>query len=418
MRTIIEPFRIKMTEPIPITKREDRERWLTEAHNNLFLLAAETITIDLLTDSGTGAMSTRQWAALMQGDESYAGSQSWTRLRSVVQDITGFSHIFPVHQGRAAERILAQILIKPGHVIPNNGHFDTTRANFEFAGAEAVDFPAKEGRHLSLDHPFKGNMDLDGLRRLIKETEAERIPFAMVTVTNNSFGGQPVSLENLRAVREILKPHGIPLFLDAARFAENSFFIHEREAGQKDRPLIDIARDLFACADGFTLSAKKDGLVNTGGLFATKDPALAEEFRNVLILTEGFPTYGGLAGRDLETMAVGLREALEMDYQVYRHATVRYMETKLSALGIPVMRPAGGHAIYLDVGGFYPHLPRDQYPGISLINELYLEGGVRAVEMGSVMFGRCSTSHRSVAVEGLPFSMPPRRLLTPLGLGR
>ncbi|MFQ5672893.1 MAG: tryptophanase [Nitrospinales bacterium] len=412
MRTIIEPFRIKMTEPIPITTRQQRERWLRQAHFNIFNLTAEQITIDLLTDSGTGAMSEKQWAAMMMGDESYAGSLSWQRFRATVAELTGFKHIFPIHQGRAGERILAQTRIKPGDVIPNNGHFDTTRANFEYAGARAVDCVIEQSLDITLDHPFKGNMDIEKLRRLIESERPENIPFAMMTITNNSFGGQPVSLENLRATRELLHEFGIPLILDAARFAENSYFISIREAGQAGRPLADIARDIFDCADGAVMSAKKDGLVNIGGFFACNDDRWAEDFRNLLILTEGFPTYGGLAGRDLEAIAVGLREALEMDYQVYRHATVEYIGKRLINMGLPVLRPVGGHAVFLEAGRFLEHIR--PYPGISLVNEIYLDGGVRAVELGSVMFG--TTDPATGRETPAPFELArltfPRRVYT------
>lgn len=414
MRTIIEPFRIKMTEPIPITTRDEREDWLIQANHNVFLLHADQITIDLLTDSGTGAMSTRQWSALMQGDESYAGSRSWARFRDTIAEITGYKHIFPIHQGRAGERILAQTRIKPGDIIPNNGHFDTTRANFEYAGAGAVDLVCEEGKDLALEKPFKGNMDIAKLKDLIEQTGPKKIPFAMVTITNNSFGGQPVALENLRAVKKVLQSYGIPLILDAARFAENAYFIHEKEKGQSARSLPDIARDIFACADGALMSAKKDGLANIGGFFACNNDAWAEDFKNLLILTEGFPTYGGLAGRDLEAIAVGLREALELEYQIYRHATVEYMGKKLSKLGIPFVRPVGGHAIFLDAREFLSHLKPLQYPGIGLVNAFYLEGGVRAVELGSVMFGTADPKNKKETPA--PFELVrltfPRRVYT------
>ncbi len=388
MHTIIEPFRIKSTESIPITQREQRERWLQEAHHNVFLLAADRITIDLLTDSGTGAMSTRQWAALMMGDESYAGSKSWQRFKETVEDITGYKHVFPIHQGRAGERILAQTRLKPGDVVPNNGHFDTTRANFEFVGARPVDLIIDAGKDAALEHPFKGNMDVDALKALIDETGPEKIPFAMVTITNNSFGGHPVSLKNIREVKKALEPYKIPLILDACRFAENAYFIYEREEGNAHRSLKEIAREVFSYADGANMSAKKDGLANIGGFFAVNDDAWAEDFRNMLILCEGFPTYGGLAGRDLEVIAEGLEEALQMEYQIYRHATVQYMGTRLDAMGIPYVRPVGGHAIFLDAQRFFPEDAVPQYPGIGLVNAIYLEGGVRSVELGSVMFGK------------------------------
>jgi len=414
MHTIIEPFRIKTTEPIPITSRNQREKWLREAHHNVFLLSADHITIDLLTDSGTGAMSTDQWAALMRGDESYAGSRSWERFQAAVKDITGFKHIFPIHQGRAGERILSQIRIKPGDVIPNNGHFDTTRANFEYAGAEAVDLIIDEGMNLSAQHPFKGNMDVEKLQRLIEKTGPEKIPFAMLTITNNSFGGHPVSLENMRSVKKVLEPYGIPLILDAARFAENAFFIYEREQNNNSRSLKEIAREIFSYADGAIMSAKKDGLANIGGFFACNDDPLAEDFKNVLILTEGFPTYGGLAGRDLEVIAIGLLEALELEYQIYRHATVEYMGKKLAQLGIPITLPLGGHAIFLDAKQFFDKTDPPQYPGIGLVNSFYLEGGVRTVELGSVMFGKIdpATGEESPAPFELVRLTFPRRVYT------
>lgn len=388
MRTIIEPFRIKMTEPIHMLSREERMAALEAAHYNVFLLEAEACIIDLLTDSGTGAMSDHQWAALMLGDESYAGSRSWKKFRDTVQRITGFKHIFPTHQGRAAESILAQTRLKPGDVVPNNSHFDTTRANIEFVGARAVDLLCEEGLDISREAPFKGNMDINKLERCIEEHGPERIPFCMITVTNNTGGGQPVSLGNIRAVKEVLQKHGIPLIIDACRYAENAYFIREREPGYGDKSLLEIAQEMFSHADGATMSCKKDGLSNIGGFFACHNDEWAEDFKNMLILREGFPTYGGLAGRDLEAIAVGLMEALEYDYQVYRHATMEYLGRKLSERDIPFVRPVGGHAVFLDARSFLPHIPPLQYPGIGLVNALYIEGGVRAVELGSVMFGR------------------------------
>ncbi len=356
MHTIIEPFRIKMTEALPITTRGQREARLTAAHNNVFLLNAEDITIDLLTDSGTGAMSARQWAAMMLGDESYAGSTSWHHFENTVREITGFKHIFPVHQGRAAERILAVTRLKSGAVVPNNCHFDTTRANIEFAGAQAVDLLTPEGQDLYASKPFKGNMDIGKLAKLIETKGPQSIPFCMITVTNNAGGGQPVAMENITAIKELLKKHHIPLVIDACRFAENSYFIKEYEAGFSSRSLLEIAQEMFALADAATMSAKKDGLANIGGFFGCHNDEWAEDFRNMLILTEGFPTYGGLAGRDLEAIAVGLKEALEYDYQRYRHATVEYMASRLIARGIPIVRPAGGHAVFIDAAAFCPHL--------------------------------------------------------------
>ncbi len=412
--TIIEPFRIKMTEPIPLTTRKQREKWLEQAHHNVFLLDAEQVTIDLLTDSGTGAMSTEQWAALMLGDESYAGSRSWKKFESTLRDITGFTHIFPTHQGRAAERIMAQILLKPGDIVPNNSHFDTTRANIEYVGALAEDLLTDIGRNPQSEHPFKGNMDINKLEELINKHGREKIPFCMITVTNNSGGGQPVSLANIRATRELLDKYDIPLIIDSCRFAENAYFIREREEGQQGRDLIDIAREMFALADGATMSAKKDGLANIGGFFATNRDDWAEPFRNMLILTEGFPTYGGLAGRDLECIAVGLREALDVNYQQYRHATVQYMANRLLENGIPIVQPAGGHAVFLDARRFLPQIEPLAYPGIGLVNALYLEGGIRGVELGSVMFGKRDkqSGKESPAVMELVRLAFPRRVYT------
>ena len=397
MHTIIEPFRIKMTEPLPITTRGHREAALAAARNNVFLLDAEHVTIDLLTDSGTGAMSDRQWAAMMLGDESYAGSASWRRFEKTVREITGFKHIFPTHQGRAAERILAATRLKPGDIVPNNSHFDTTRANIEYVGARAVDLLAPAGRDLYSNKRFKGNMDLSALERLIETEGAKNIPFCMITVTNNMGGGQPVSLENIRSVKELLGKHGIPLIIDACRFAENSYFIREHEPGYSDRSLLEIAKEMFSLADGATMSAKKDGLANIGGFFGCDNDSWAEDFRDLLILTEGFPTYGGLAGRDLEAIAVGLMEALDCEYQRYRHATVEYVAARLVSRDIPIVRPPGGHAIFIDAAAFCPHLTPSDYPGIGLVNALYLEGGIRAVELGSVMFGKPAASGSEIA---------------------
>ncbi len=387
MRTIIEPFRIKMTEPLKITTREHRERALETAHHNVFLLAAEDCCIDLLTDSGTGAMSAQQWAAMMLGDESYAGSRSWKKFEAAVQEITGIEHIFPTHQGRAAEGILAECIISPGDIIPNNSHFDTTRANIEYVGGIALNLPCAEAFETGVPAPFKGNMDVGALRRAINEHGTEKIPFAMITVTNNTGGGQPVSMANIREVKEVLAEHDIPLIIDACRFAENAYFIREREAGYENSSLLEIAQEMFSLADGATMSCKKDGLANIGGFLICRNAEWAGRFRNLVILREGFPTYGGLAGRDLEAIAVGLMEALDYDYQVYRHATVEYMVERLVKQGIPMVQPAGGHAVFLDARKMLPHVPQLQYPGIGVVNALYLEGGVRAVELGSVMFG-------------------------------
>ena len=396
MNTIIEPFRIKMTEPIRLTTREQRIEKLEKARYNVFYLDAEDCIIDLLTDSGTGAMSSNQWAALMLGDESYAGSRSWKKFEKTVKSITGFKHIFPTHQGRAAEGILAQALLKKGDVVPNNSHFDTTRANIEFVGANAVDLLCQECYRTQERLPFKGNMDLKKLEICIRDNGSQRIPFAMITITNNTGGGQPISLENIKAVKKILNKHDIPLIIDACRFAENAFFIREREPSYENMPLLDIAREIFSFADAATMSCKKDGLANIGGFLACNDDRWAEKFRNLLILREGFPTYGGLAGRDLEAIAVGLMEALEYDYQVYRHATVRYMGKKLESLQIPFVKPVGGHAVFLDVRAFLPHISPDRYPGIGLVNSLYIEGGIRSVELGSVMFGKTDKNGQEI----------------------
>ncbi|MGA2992226.1 MAG: tryptophanase [Candidatus Korobacteraceae bacterium] len=387
IRTIIEPFRIKSVEPIRWTTRTQREELLRAAHYNLFLLAADDVLIDLLTDSGTGAMSTFQWGAIMEGDESYAGSRSYDRFRNSVQDIFGYKHVIPTHQGRAAERILFSVMVKKGDVVPNNTHFDTTRANLEHAGGEAVDLVVPEGKQPSLVAPFKGNMDVAALEELIKRVGRERVPLVMLTVTNNSGGGQPVSLENTRCVSAVCKRHGIPLYFDACRFAENSYFIKLRERGHEAKTPKQIAREMFALGDGCTMSAKKDGLANIGGFLCTNDDVLAQQEKNLLILTEGYPTYGGLAGRDLEAIAVGLQEALEEDYLKYRLASTAYLGNHLSQHGVPIVLPPGGHAIYLDARAFVPHIPRAQFPGVALACELYLEGGVRSVEIGTLMFG-------------------------------
>jgi tryptophanase len=354
----------------------------------VFLLDAEDCCIDLLTDSGTGAMSAQQWAALMLGDESYAGSSSWKKFEQTVKTSTGFKHILPTHQGRAAESILASTLLAPGDVIPNNSHFGTTRANIEFVGAEALNLPCAEAFDPALDSPFKGNMDVDALERCIDTLGPDSIPFCMITITNNTGGGQPVSLENVRAVKQVVSRYDIPLIIDACRFAENAYFIHERESGYDDKSLIEIAQETFSYADGATMSCKKDGLANIGGFLACNNDTWAEQFRNLLILREGFPTYGGLAGRDLEVISVGLMEALDYDYQCYRHATVEYLSQRLIKQDIPLVRPAGGHAVFLDAQAFLPHIPPLELPGIALVNELYLEGGVRSVELGTVMFGK------------------------------
>lgn len=388
MRTIIEPFRIKSVEPIRMTTRTEREARLREAGYNVFLVHADDVLIDLLTDSGTAAMSSEQWAAVMRGDEAYAGSRSYERFEESIREIFGFGHVLPTHQGRAAERILCSVLCRPGDTIPNNTHFDTTRANVEYTGAEAVDLVIAEGRIPSSRHPFKGNMDVDRLRALIEERGPDRIPFCMLTVTNNSGGGQPVSMENIRTVSAVCHDAGIPLYIDACRFAENAYFIKLREDGYADRSPREIALEMFSYADGCTMSAKKDGLANIGGFFATNDDGVAGEGRNLLILTEGFLTYGGLAGRDLEAIAVGLAEVLREDYLEYRIRSTAYLGDHLAAAGVPIVQPPGGHAIYIDAAAFFPHIPPLELPGQALVVELYLEAGIRGVEVGTVMFGR------------------------------
>jgi tyrosine phenol-lyase len=413
MKTIIEPFRIKSVEPISMTTREEREALLAAAGYNLFRLPSQRIVIDLLTDSGTGAMSAAQWAAIMMGDESYAGSPSFSRFEAAVKDITGFRHVIPTHQGRAAERILAATMLRPGDCVPNNTHFDTTRANIEATGATAIDLPCREGKRLGDSHPFKGNIDLDALEALLAHPPG-RVPLVFVTVTNNGGGGQPVSMANLRAASGICRARGIPFYLDACRFAENAYFIREREPGFAALDLLDIAREMFALADGCTMSAKKDGMVNIGGFLCTNDAAVARHEEELLILTEGFPTYGGLAGRDLEAIAVGLYEALDLSYQQYRHASVQYLGERIAAAGVPILQPPGGHAIYLDARAFLPHLPRECYPGQALAVELYRHAGIRSVEIGSVMMGRrdAATGEEHYAAHELVRLAIPRRVYT------
>lgn len=389
-KTIIEPFKIKVVEPLVIKTRKEREEILLKAHSNLFLVKAEDVTFDFLTDSGTTAMSANQWAAMMVADESYAGSRSFHKFKKVVTEITGYEQVLPTHQGRAAERLLFGILVKPGHKVPSNNHFDTTRANIEAQGGEAVDLVIPEGRIPDFEHPFKGNIDLVRLEAFCKEHK-DQIPLGLLTITNNTGGGQPVSLENIKGAAAIYQRYGIPFILDACRFAENAYFIKIREPGQKDRSIREIVADTFACADGCMMSAKKDGLVNIGGFIALKNTDWVENLRNQLILTEGFPTYGGLAARDLEALAVGLEEVLSEDYLRYRIATSTYMGQKLNEMGIPTVKPAGGHAVYIDAAKFLPHLKKEQFPGQALACELYLQDGIRSCEIGSVMFKEAAT---------------------------
>lgn len=414
MNTIIEPFRIKMVEPIRLTTVAERERILQAAHFNPFLIPADDVLIDLLTDSGTSAMSGEQWAGMLRGDESYAGARSWYRFEAVMKDLTGMPHILPTHQGRASERILFELLGGPGKVVPNNNHFDTTRANCEHSGAKAVDLVIPEGRDPRSQHPFKGNVDIGALEKLIDEVGPANVPLAMVTVTNNSGGGQPVSLENLKAVRAVCDRHRIPLYLDACRFAENAYFIKMREPGQQSRRVTDIVRELFDLADGATISAKKDGLVNIGGVLLMRDDKLAVKANNLLILTEGFVTYGGLAGRDLEAMAQGFREVMDEHYLEYRIRSVAYLGEGLLRHGVRIVEPPGGHAIYIDSAHFCEHLSPDEFPGQALLCALYRHAGIRAVEIGSVMFGRTDpatgkTIHPAMQLVRLAI---PRRVYT------
>ena len=387
MKTIIEPHRVKMVEPIRLTDRPEREALIRAAHYNTFFLRAEDVIIDLLTDSGTSAMSSEAWSAMMRGDESYAGAKSWYHFRDTVKDIFGFEQVIPTHQGRAAERILFGVMVSPDSIVPNNTHFDTTRANIEFRGGTALDLPCAEAEDLDSDYPFKGNMDIEALERVVAEHGPDRIPLIMVTITNNSGGGQPVSMANIREISRIAHEAGIPFYIDACRFAENAYFIKRREPGFEDTPVIDIARETFSYADGCTMSAKKDAFANIGGFLCTNDAELAQRERNILILTEGFPTYGGLAGRDLEAVAVGLREIVDEHYLDYRLLSTRYVVNGLLESGIPVVAPAGGHAVYLDARRFLPHIDPLQYPGQALAVELYIEAGIRGCEIGTVMFG-------------------------------
>ncbi|MFY8109997.1 MAG: tryptophanase [Bacteroidia bacterium] len=408
MRTIIEPFRIKSVEPIKMTTREERLVYLENAHYNLFSLDSENVLIDLLTDSGTSSMSANQWAAIMKGDESYAGSPSFHRFEKAVQHLMPFSHIIPTHQGRAAEKILFSAIGGPGKYILNNTHFDTTRANIEFSGAVGVDLVIEEGKNPQSEHPFKGNMDIEKLEAFIKEKGAENIPLCMITITNNSGGGQPVSMDNIKQTKYICMKYGIPLFIDACRFAENAYFIKMREPGFENHSIESIVQEIFSYADGCTMSAKKDALVNIGGWLAMNNDDWALTCRNLLILTEGFPTYGGLAGRDLDAIATGLEEVVHEDYLHYRIISTQYLGDHLTKAGIPIMLPVGGHAVYIDARAMLPHIQPLHYPGQSLACEMYLHAGIRACEIGTVMFGL-----QADGVTELPASMDLVRLAIP-----
>lgn len=409
-RTVIEPFRVKTVTPIHMTSHAQRAAALAAAHYNLFMLRADDVLIDVLTDSGTGAMSAAQWGGMMQGDESYAGSSSFYRFEQRVQEITGFKHVIPTHQGRAAEHILLSMVSHSGDVILNNFHFDTTRANVEANGAEARDLGIAEASQPDFLHPFKGNMDIERLQRTIADIGPERIPLVMLTVTNNGVGGQPVSLANIRAVSEICHAHGIPLFLDACRFAENAWLIKQREPGYADYTPVEIAREMFRYVDGCTMSAKKDGLANIGGFLALNNDEWAERCKLRLVLIEGFPTYGGLAGYDMEAIAVGLQEVLEEDYLSYRIQSTASLGDKLTRAGIPIVRPTGGHAIFIDAGAFLPHLPQHQFPAQALSIALYQAAGIRACELGSVAFGRRRPdgSEEPAALELVRLALPRR----------
>ncbi len=410
-RTIIEPFRIKTVEPIRRTTRAEREAALIEAGYNLFLLKAEDVLIDLLTDSGTGAMSANQWAGMMRGDESYAGARSFFRFEKAVRDITGLKHVIPTHQGRAAERILFGSLVKPGDIVPNNTHFDTTRANVEHRQAVALDILTPAGQQPQLLDPFKGNINLEALEQTLK-INGDKVPLVMITVTNNSGGGQPVSMANIRAAHALCRQYGKPLFLDACRFAENSWFIKVREPGYEHKTPLEIAQEMFSYVDGCTMSAKKDGMANIGGFLAVNDDALAQQAKNMLILSEGFPTYGGLAGYDLEAIAVGLHEALDEDYLRYRIRSVSYLGEFLTGAGIPIVQPPGGHAIYIDAKTMLPHIPPAEFPAWALSLVMYLEGGIRSVEIGSVMFGHQPDGSEKPAANELVRLALPRRVYT------
>jgi tryptophanase len=414
MKTIIEPFRIKSVEPIKMTTREERRKFLEQAQFNMFNLHADQVLIDLLTDSGTSAMSQEQWAGIMRGDESYAGSKSFFELETRVREIFGYKHLIPTHQGRAAERILFSCVVEEGMIIPSNNHFDTTRANIEFQKAEALDLVIEEGKQPSVDHPFKGNIDLQKLEDLISRVGTEKIPMVMVTITNNSGGGQPVSMDNIKSISKICKKYNLPFIIDACRFAENAYFIKLRENGYENKTPMEIAVEMFSYADGCTMSAKKDALVNIGGFIALNDDEWAQKCRELLILTEGFSTYGGLAGRDLEAMARGLLEVLDEDYLKYRIASTSYLGKHLQKLGVPIVTPPGGHAIFVDARAFLSHIEPGKLPGQALCCALYLEGGIRSVEIGTVMFGRHNpvTGEETIADMDLVRLAMPRRVYT------
>lgn len=412
MKTIIEPFRIKSIEPIYFTTETERKQMLADVGYNLFGLKAENVIIDLLTDSGTSAMSAMQWAGIMNGDESYAGSRSFYRFEETIKKITGLTHIIPTHQGRAAEKILFSIVGGEGQIIPNNTHFDTTRANIEFSGAEAIDFLNENGKKPDFIADFKGNMDVKKLRTFLNE-KAEKVPLVMLTITNNSGGGQPVSMENIRQVSEVCREFQKPFFLDACRFAENAYFIKIREKGYENKSILEICQEMFSYADGMTMSAKKDALVNIGGFLALNDSELAQKCRNVLVVTEGFPTYGGLAGRDLEAIAQGLEEILDESYLHYRIRTIAYLGEKLVEAGVPLILPTGGHAVYLDAGKFCGHIPNYEFPGQAIACALYLKGGIRACEIGSIMFGKYDENGNTVSPDlELVRLAIPRRVYT------
>ena len=411
MKTIIEPFRIKTVEPIRMTTEQQREELIKAAAYNLFALKSEDVIIDLLTDSGTSAMSTQQWSALMQGDESYAGSPSFYRFEQAVRELMPFEHVIPTHQGRAAEAILTSIFGGEGKIVPNNTHFDTTRANFESTGVTALDLVIEEGRDPALEHPFKGNMDLDKLEKLLRE-QGDKIPLVMTTVTNNAGGGQPVSMANIRATKALCDKYDKPFFIDSCRFAENAYFIKIREEGYENTPVVAIVREMFSYADGMTMSAKKDAFANMGGWLALNSDRWAEQARTRLIMTEGFPTYGGLSGRDLECVAAGLKEIVDEDYLAYRIRSIAYITEKLDAIGVPVMKPGGGHAVFVDARKMLPHIPALQYPAQALALQLYVTGGIRSVEIGSFMFGRQADGSEVASPMELVRLAMPRRVYT------